>query len=141
MSSNFFASLVAVPGCMLLAACGTPSGSPPSTQGSDAAADGKDGGASSCTPITPEGYLYRTQAVESFPPCLIDGDEPINEATDLGIRITGTTNPTVQFGGDDGFCKADFDGCRLYRLALWTSGRLVLGSGKLVAAPAPARVA
>ena len=29
----------------------------------------------------------------------------------------------------------------LYRLALWTWDRLALGSGKLVAAPAPARVA
>lgn len=27
---------------------------------------------------------------------------------------SNTTNPTVQFGGDDGFCKADFDGCHLH---------------------------
>lgn len=60
------------------------------------------------------GYLYRAEAVDSFPPCLMDGDEPVNEATDLGIRITNTTTPTVQFGGADGFCKADFDGCNLH---------------------------
>lgn len=118
MISTLRAPVVAVLGSVLLAACGTSSGSEPSAgippTGSAAdGGDGGDGGALSCSPFTPEGYLYRTEAVESFPPCLFDGDEPIYEAVKLGIRVTQPTNPTVQFGGGDGFCKADLDGCRL----------------------------
>lgn len=107
--------LVAVLGCLLLVACGTSSAS--TASGSDADAgdggDGGDGAASSCTPVTPAGYLWRAEAIDSFPPCLIDGDEPISEATNLGIRLGGT-NPTVQFGGDESFCKADYEGCHLH---------------------------
>src|SRR5262245_23665850 len=121
MISRLSAPILAVLGCSCFAACSSSSTSTPAqsdsgapTQSESDGGEGEgDGGAAACSPVTPEGYLYRTEAVDAFPPCLIDDGKPVDEAVDLGIRITDTESPTVQFGGDDDFCEAKFDGCHL----------------------------
>src|SRR3954454_12246303 len=98
MTSNLRTPLIVVLACVSAVACGTSSGPTPSTAtppagtGADGGdgGDAGDGGPAACTPVTPEGYLYRADAIDAFPPCLMDGDKPIEEAVNLGIRLSSS---------------------------------------------------